>query len=398
MNIHEYQAKELLQKFGVNVPRGQVAFTVDEAVEAAKTLGGPLYVVKAQIHAGGRGKGSFIEVPEQRGVKVVQSLDDVKTAAQNMLGNTLVTIQTGEHGQKVGRIYIADGCDIEKEYYLSFLIDRATSRVTIMASTEGGMDIEEVAEKTPEKILKVAVDPATGIQPHHCREVAFGLGFSGEILKKCQKMVAQLYNAFIELDASIIEVNPLVTTPDGDLVALDAKFNFDENALYRHPDVQALRDETEENEIELAATKAGLNYVKLDGEIGCMVNGAGLAMATMDIIQLSGQTPANFLDVGGGANKEQITTAFKLILSDDNVKAILVNIFGGIMRCDIIAEGIVAAAKEVQLDRPLVVRLAGTNVEQGKEILANSGLPIIAASDLKDTAEKIGNVLNKQAA
>ena len=398
MNIHEHQAKELLKKYGVNVPRGQAAFTVDEAVAAANALGGPVYVVKAQIHAGGRGKGIIKEVPSQNGVKVLKSVDDVRNAAQNMLGNTLVTHQTGPEGQKVGRLYIEDGSAIAKEYYLSLLIDRATSRVTIMASTEGGMDIEEVAEHSPEKILKVSIDPATGIQPFHAREIAFGLGLEGETNKKCQKLVMQLYTCFTELDAAIVEINPLVVTESGDVVALDAKFNFDENALYRHPDIQALRDESEENAIELEATKAGLNYVKLDGNIGCMVNGAGLAMATMDIIQLSGQKPANFLDVGGGANKDQITTAFKLILSDDNVKAILVNIFGGIMRCDIIAEGIIAAAKEVQLDRPLVVRLAGTNVEKGIEILANSGLPIISASDLKDTAEKIGSVLDKKAA
>lgn len=398
MNIHEYQAKELLKKYGVNVTRGQVAFTPDEAVKAAQEMGGPIYVVKAQIHAGGRGKGTITEVPTQRGVQVVKTLEDVKTAATNMLGNTLVTIQTGPEGQKVGRIYVADGCDIAKEYYLSMLLDRATSRVTIMASTEGGMDIEEVAHNTPEKILKIAVDPVTGIMPFHAREVAFGLGFTGETAKQCQTLVTNLYKCFVELDCSIVEINPLVTTPTGDVVALDAKFNFDENALYRHSDIQALRDETEENEIELAAQKAGLNYVKLDGNIGCMVNGAGLAMATMDIIQLSGQKPANFLDVGGGANKDQITTAFKLILSDDNVEAILVNIFGGIMRCDIIADGIVAAAKEVKLDRPLIVRLAGTNVEKGMEILANSGLPIISAADLKDTAEKVKTILDKKAA
>lgn len=398
MNIHEYQAKELLTKFGIATPRGQVAFTPDEAVKAATEMGGPIYVVKAQIHAGGRGKGSFKEVPTQRGVQVVKTIDEVKTAATNMLGNTLVTIQTGDAGQKVGRVYIADGCDIQKEYYLSMLLDRATSRVTIMASTEGGMDIEEVAHNTPEKIVKIAIDPVTGIMPFHAREVAFALGMEGDTAKQCQKIVMNLYKCFVDLDCSIVEINPLVTTPKGDVLALDAKFNFDENAMFRHPDIAALRDETEENPIELEATKAGLNYVKLDGNIGCMVNGAGLAMATMDIIQLSGQKPANFLDVGGGANKEQITKAFKLILSDDNVKAILVNIFGGIMRCDIIADGIVAAAKEVKLDRPLVVRLAGTNVEKGMEILASSGLPIISAKDLKDTADKIGSVLNKQAA
>ena len=398
MNIHEYQAKELFKKFGVNVPRGHVAFTADEAVKAAQSLGGPVWVVKSQIHAGGRGKGTMKEVPTQNGVKVVKSLDDVKTAATNMLGNTLVTIQTGEHGQKVGRVYVEDGCAIAKEYYLGMLLDRATSRITIMASTEGGMDIEEVAHKTPEKIVKITIDPATGIQPFHARNVAFALKLEGETNKKCQQFVTLMYKAFVELDASIVEINPLVVTQNGDVIALDAKMNFDDNALYRHPDIQALRDESEENEIELAANKAGLNYVKLDGNIGCMVNGAGLAMATMDIIQLAGQKPANFLDVGGGANKDQITTAFKLILSDKNVEAILVNIFGGIMRCDIIAEGIVAAAKEVKLDRPLVVRLAGTNVDKGVEILANSGLPIISAADLKDTAVKIGNVLNKAAA
>ncbi len=398
MNIHEYQAKELLKKFGINVPRGHVAFTPAEAVKAAETLGGPVWVVKSQIHAGGRGKGTMREVPTQNGVKVVKSIDDVKTAATNMLGNTLVTIQTGEAGQKVGRVYIEDGCAIAKEYYLGLLLDRATSRITIMASTEGGMNIEDVAHDTPEKIVKIAIDPATGIMPFHTRDVAFALGLEGETNKKCQQLVMQLYKAFVELDAAIVEINPLVVTQNGDVIALDAKMNFDENALYRHADIQALRDESEENEIELAANKAGLNYVKLDGNIGCMVNGAGLAMATMDIIQLAGQKPANFLDVGGGANKEQITTAFKLILSDDNVKAILVNIFGGIMLCDIIAEGIVAAAKEVKLDRPLVVRLAGTNVDKGVEILANSGLPIISAADLKDTALKIANVLNKKAA
>jgi succinyl-CoA synthetase beta subunit len=398
MNIHEYQAKELMKKFGINVPRGQVAFTVDEAVAAAKTLGGPVWVVKSQIHAGGRGKGTVKEVPTQNGVKVVKSLDDVKTAAKNLLGNTLVTVQTGEHGQKVNRVYIEDGCAIAKEYYLGLLLDRATSRITIMASTEGGMDIEEVAHKTPEKIMRVSIDPATGIQPFHTRDVAYGLKLEGETNKKCQQFLTAMYKAFIELDAAIVEINPLVVTQSGDVIALDAKMNFDDNALYRHPDIQALRDESEENPIELEANKVGLNYVKLDGNIGCMVNGAGLAMATMDIVQLAGQKPANFLDVGGGANKDQITKAFKIILSDSSVEAILVNIFGGIMRCDIIADGIVAAAKEVKLDRPLIVRLAGTNVDKGKEILANSGLPIISADDLKDTAEKVKHVLDKKAA
>lgn len=390
MNIHEHQAKELLAKYGVPTPRGTVAFTVDEAVKAAEAMGGPIWVVKAQIHAGGRGKGG--------GVKLAKSIADVKSEATRMLGMQLITPQTGPEGQKVQRLLIADGVDIAKEYYLGLLIDRATSRITIMASTEGGMDIEEVAHNTPEKILKVSIDPATGIQPYHAREVAFGLKLEGEINKKCQQMVMSLYKAFVATDAAIIEINPLVVSKSGDVLALDAKVNFDENALYRHPDIQALRDESEENPIELEAHKVGLNYVKLDGNIGCMVNGAGLAMATMDIIQLAGQKPANFLDVGGGANKDQITSAFKIILSDPNVEAILVNIFGGIMRCDIIADGIVAAAKEVKLDRPLIVRLAGTNVDKGKEILANSGLPIISADDLKDTAAKIGNVLKSKAA
>jgi succinyl-CoA synthetase beta subunit len=390
MNIHEHQAKELLAKYGVPTPRGTVAFTVDEAVKAAEAMGGPIWVVKSQIHAGGRGKGG--------GVKLAKSIADVKAEATRMLGMQLITPQTGPEGQKVQRLLIADGVDIAKEYYLGLLIDRATSRITIMASTEGGMDIEEVAHNTPEKILKVSIDPATGIQPYHAREVAFGLKLEGETNKKCQQMVMALYKAFMATDAAIIEINPLVVSKSGEVLALDAKVNFDDNALYRHPDIQALRDESEENPIELEAHKVGLNYVKLDGNIGCMVNGAGLAMATMDIIQLAGQKPANFLDVGGGANKEQITSAFKIILSDPNVEAILVNIFGGIMRCDIIADGIVAAAKEVKLDRPLIVRLAGTNVDKGKEILANSGLPIISADDLKDTAAKIGNVLQKKVA
>jgi succinyl-CoA synthetase beta subunit len=390
MNIHEHQAKELLAKYGVPTPRGTVAFTVDEAVKAAEAMGGPIWVVKAQIHAGGRGKGG--------GVKLAKSIADVKAEATRMLGMQLITPQTGPEGQKVQRLLIADGVDIAKEYYLGLLIDRATSSITIMASTEGGMDIEEVAHNTPEKILKIAIDPATGIQPYHAREVAFGLKMEGDVNKKCQQMVMALYKAFVATDAAIVEINPLVVSKSGEVLALDAKVNFDENALYRHPDIQALRDESEENPIELEAHKVGLNYVKLDGNIGCMVNGAGLAMATMDIIQLAGQKPANFLDVGGGANKDQITSAFKIILSDKNVEAILVNIFGGIMRCDIIADGIVAAAKEVKLDRPLIVRLAGTNVDKGKEILANSGLPIISADDLKDTAAKIGTVLQKKVA
>ena len=390
MNIHEYQAKDLLAKYNVPVPKGIAAFTVDEAVKAAETLGGPIWVVKAQIHAGGRGKGG--------GVKVVKSIADVKAEATRMLGMQLITHQTGPEGQKVNRLLIADGVDIAKEFYLSMLVDRATSCITIMASTEGGVDIEEVAESHPEKIVKVAIDPATGLQAFHARDIAFGLGLEGDLNKKCQKMIEAMYKMFVELDCSIVEINPLVITKDNDLLALDAKFNFDENALFRHADIVALRDEDEEDPMEREAVKYGLNYVKLDGNIGCMVNGAGLAMATMDIIQLAGQKPANFLDVGGGAQKDQIIAAFKLILSDKNVEAILVNIFGGIMRCDIIAEGIIAAAKEVHLDRPLVVRLEGTNVDKGKEILANSGLAIVSANDLKDASIKIANVLDKKAA
>ncbi|HEY1095821.1 MAG TPA: ADP-forming succinate--CoA ligase subunit beta, partial [Alphaproteobacteria bacterium] len=379
MNIHEYQAKDLLAKYNVTITAGIAAFTVEEAVAAAKQLPGPIWVVKAQIHAGGRGKGG--------GVKVVKSIDDVKAEATRMLGMQLITHQTGPEGQKVQRLLIADGVDIAKELYLSMLVDRATSRITIMASTEGGVDIEEVAEHTPEKIVKVAIDPATGLQPFHARDIAFGLKLEGDLNKQCIKLVTAMYKMFTELDCSIVEINPLVITPDNQLLALDAKFNFDENALFRHPEIVALRDEDEEDPMEREAVKWGLNYVKLDGNIGCMVNGAGLAMATMDIIQLAGQKPANFLDVGGGAQKDQIIAAFKLILSDKNVEAILVNIFGGIMRCDIIAEGIIAAAKEVSLDRPLVVRLEGTNVEKGKEILAASGLAIVSANNLKDAAE-----------
>jgi succinyl-CoA synthetase beta subunit len=389
MNIHEYQAKDLLAQYNVPVPKGIAAFTVDEAVQAAQQLPGPIWVVKAQIHAGGRGKGG--------GVKVVKSIDDVKAEATRMLGMQLITHQTGPEGQKVQRLLIADGVDIAKELYLSMLVDRATSRIVIMASTEGGVDIEEVAESHPEKIIKVSIDPVTGLQPFHARDIAFGLGLEGDLNKQCLKMIDSMYKMFVALDCSVVEINPLVITPDNRLLALDAKFNFDENALFRHPDVVALRDEDEENPMEREAVKYGLNYVKLDGNIGCMVNGAGLAMATMDIIQLAGQKPANFLDVGGGAQKDQIIAAFKLILSDKNVEAILVNIFGGIMRCDIIAEGIIAAAKEVALDRPLVVRLEGTNVDKGKEILANSGLAIVSADNLKDAAEKIAGVMKKAA-
>jgi succinyl-CoA synthetase beta subunit len=381
MNIHEYQAKGLLAKFGVGVLSGQVAYTADEAVEAAKKLGGQIWVVKAQIHAGGRGKGG--------GVKVAKSLDEVRDNAKRMIGMTLVTHQTGPKGKLVKRIYVESGCDIRRELYLGMLVDRATSRITIMASTEGGVEIEKVAAEHPEKIIKVAIDPATGIQPFHARKVAFGLGLEGNQVSSCVKFVSAMYKAFVELDCSIVEINPLVVTGAGDVIALDAKMNFDDNALYRHKDVEEMRDEDEEDPAELEAGKHNLNYIKLDGNIGCMVNGAGLAMATMDIIKLYGGTPANFLDVGGGATKERVTTAFKIILSDANVEGILVNIFGGIMRCDVIAEGVVAAAKEVSLHVPLVVRLEGTNVELGKKILAQSGLPILSADNLADAAEKI---------
>jgi succinyl-CoA synthetase beta subunit len=381
MNIHEYQAKGLLAKFGVGVLSGQVAYTPDEAVDAAKKLGGQIWVVKAQIHAGGRGKGG--------GVKVAKSLDEVRENAKRMIGMTLVTHQTGPKGKLVKRIYVESGCDIKRELYLGMLVDRATSRITIMASTEGGVEIEKVAAEHPEKIIKVVIDPATGIQPFHARKIAFGLGLEGNQVSSCVKFVTAMYKAFVELDCSIVEINPLVVTGAGDVIALDAKMNFDDNALYRHKDVEEMRDEDEEDPAELEAGKHNLNYIKLDGNIGCMVNGAGLAMATMDIIKLYGGLPANFLDVGGGATKERVTTAFKIILSDANVEGILVNIFGGIMRCDVIAEGVVAAAKEVSLHVPLVVRLEGTNVELGKKILAQSGLPILSADNLADAAEKI---------
>ena len=381
MNTHEYQAKQVLGSFGVSVPRGFVAFSADEAVAAAEKLGGPVWVVKAQIHAGGRGKGG--------GVKVVKSIDEVRAEATRMLGMTLVTHQTGPEGKEVGRVYIEEGSDIARELYLSALVDRATSRISFIASTEGGMDIEEVAEKTPEKILTINVDPASGISGHHGRQIAFALGLEGEQVKQANALIANLYQAFVEKDMSLLEINPLVVTGAGDLICLDAKVNFDSNALYRQKDIVELRDLAEEDPAEIEASKFDLSYIKLDGKIGCMVNGAGLAMATMDIIKLYGSEPANFLDVGGGATKEKVTEAFKIILSDDNVEGILVNIFGGIMRCDIIAEGVVAAAKELSLDVPLVVRLEGTNVDEGKEIMANSGLPIIAADDLNDAAEKI---------
>ncbi len=391
MNVHEYQAKELLAKFGVGIPAGIAALTVEEAVAAAKQLPGPLYVVKAQIHAGGRGKGKFKELPADAkgGVRLAKSIEEVESFAQEMLGNTLVTVQTGEAGKQVNRLYVTDGVDIAKEYYLSLVVDRATGRVALIVSTEGGMDIEEVAHATPEKITTITIDPAQGFMPHHGRAVGFALNLSGDLNKQAAKIAQQLYTAFVALDCDMLEINPLVETKDGKLLVLDTKMSFDSNALYRHPDVVALRDETEEDPAEIEASKYDLAYIKLDGDIGCMVNGAGLAMATMDIIMLNGMFPANFLDVGGGANKEKVTAAFKLILSDPAVKGILVNIFGGIMKCDIIAEGIVAAAKEVNLQVPLVVRLEGTNVQAGKDILANSGLPIVPANDLGDAAKKI---------
>ena len=398
MNIHEYQAKGLLAKFGVATPRGGVAFTPEEAEHVARDLGGPVWVVKSQIHAGGRGAGHFRDDPEGAGgVRLCQSRDEVKDDARKMLGHVLVTKQTGAAGKEVKRLFIEEGVDIARELYLGMLIDRATSRITIMASREGGMDIEEVAARTPEKILKVAIDPAIGFMPYHGREIAFGLGLEGKQVGACVKFIGAMYRAFTELDASIVEINPLVVTGDGQVMALDAKMNFDDNALFRHQDVAALRDEDEEDPMELEAARHELSYIKLDGSIGCMVNGAGLAMATMDIIKLCGSAPANFLDVGGGATKERVTAAFKIILSDPNVKGILVNIFGGIMRCDVIAEGVVAAAREVSLHVPLVVRLEGTNVDLGRNILAESGLPIVSADDLGDAAEKVVKAVEEAA-
>ncbi len=398
MNIHEYQGKQLLAKYGVAVPRGKVAYTVDEATAAARELGGSVFVVKSQIHAGGRGAGRFKGNEDGKGgVRVVKSVDEVRDNAGEMLGNVLVTKQTGEAGKEVKRLYIEEGMDIARELYLSMLLDRESSRIVIMASTEGGMEIEEVAERTPEKIIKVFIDPATGIQGFHARDIAFGLGLEGAQVKSGVKFVMALYQAFMDLDCSMVEVNPLVVTGGGDVIALDSKVNFDDNALYRHKDVEEMRDEDEEDPAELEAAKHELNYIKLDGNIGCMVNGAGLAMATMDIIKLEGGDPANFLDVGGGATKERVTEAFKIILSDPNVEGILVNIFGGIMRCDVIAEGVVAAAKEVSLSVPLVVRLEGTNVDKGKRIMADSGLPIKSADDLGDAAKKIVQAVKEAA-
>ncbi|NIA68260.1 ADP-forming succinate--CoA ligase subunit beta [Pelagibius litoralis] len=398
MNIHEYQAKSLLAKFGVAVPKGGVAYTPEEAENAARELGGPVWVVKSQIHAGGRGAGRFKDDPDgQGGVRVCKSLDEVKENARKMLGHVLVTKQSGAAGKEVKRLYIEDGCDIARELYLGMLIDRATSRITIMASTEGGMEIEEVAAATPEKILKLAIDPAEGYMAYHGRQIAFGLGLEGKQVSAAVKFIGAMYKAFLALDASIVEINPLVVTGAGEVIALDAKMNFDDNALFRHKDVADMRDEDEEDAMELEAARHELNYIKLDGQVGCMVNGAGLAMATMDIIKLYGSEPANFLDVGGGATKERVTAAFKIILSDKNVEGILVNIFGGIMRCDVIAEGVVAAAREVELHVPLVVRLEGTNVELGKKILADSGLPIVSADNLADAAEKVVKAVKEAA-
>ena len=381
MNIHEYQAKAVLREFGVPVPRGVPAFTVDEALKGAQQLGGPVWVVKAQIHAGGRGKAG--------GVKVVKSLNEVKNEATRILGSTLVTHQTGPQGKKVNRLYVEEGSTIDREFYLSALIDRESSRVAFVVSTEGGMDIEEVAKNHPEKILTFSVDPATGIMPHHGRRVAQALKLAGDLAKQVEALLPKLYVAFGAKDMSLLEINPLVITKDGKLICLDAKIGFDDNALYRHPDIVALRDLTEEDEKEVEASKYDLNYISLDGSIGCMVNGAGLAMATMDIIKLYGMMPANFLDVGGGATKEKVAAAFKIITSDPNVKGILINIFGGIMKCDVIAEGVVAAVKEVGLKVPLVVRLEGTNVELGKKIIAASKLNVTSADDLDDAAQKI---------
>src|SRR5205085_1083020 len=381
MNIHEYQAKAVLREFGVPTPRGSPAFTVEEAVKAAHDLGGPVWVVKAQIHAGGRGKAG--------GVKVVKAIEDVRREAERLIGSTLVTHQTGPHGKVVSRLYVEEGSAIEREFYLSALVDRATARVAFVVSTEGGMDIEEVARSQPEKILTFSIDPATGLMPHHARRAAQALGLSGDLAKQLAGLLPKLYAAFVAKDMSLLEINPLVVTKSGQLICLDAKISFDANALYRHADIAALRDLTEEDDKEIEASKYDLNYIALDGTIGCMVNGAGLAMATMDIIKLYGEAPANFLDVGGGATEEKVAAAFKLITADPKVQGILVNIFGGIMKCDVIAEGVVAAVKEVGLRVPLVVRLEGTNVELGKEIIAKSNLNVTSADDLDDAAQKI---------
>ena len=395
MNIHEYQAKSVLRAFGVPIASGFPAFAAEEAVEAAKKLGGPLWVVKSQIHAGGRGKGRFKEAHagDKGGVRLARTIEEVETYARQMLGSTLVTAQTGPVGKRVNRLYLEDGANIDKEFYLSALVDRTTSRITFVLSTEGGVNIEDVARTTPEKIHAFAVDPATGVMPHHGRAAAHALGLAGEPARQVEILVAQLYAAFVAKDMSLLEINPLILMTNGQLRVLDAKVAFDDNALYRHPDIASLRDETEEDAKEIEASKYDLNYIALDGTIGCMVNGAGLAMATMDIIKLYGESPANFLDVGGGASKEKVTAAFKIITADLNVKGILINIFGGIMRCDVIADGVIAAVKEVGLKVPLVVRLEGTNVDLGKKILRDSGLNVIPADDLDDAAQKIVNAV-----
>jgi succinyl-CoA synthetase beta subunit len=391
MNIHEYQAKALLSEFGVAISRGVPVLKPEDAETAAKQLPGPIWVVKSQIHAGGRGKGKFKEASagDKGGVRIAKSVGEVADFAKQMLGATLVTVQTGPHGKQVNRLYIEEGSDIDKEFYLSILVNRETSEVSFVVSTEGGVNIEDVAHNTPEKIVTFSVDPATGIMGHHGRTVAKALNLSGDLAKQAEKLVAQLYAAFVAKDMAMLEINPLVVTKQGQLRVLDAKVSFDDNAMFRHPEVAALRDETEEDAKEIEASKYDLNYVTLDGTIGCMVNGAGLAMATMDIIKLYGMEPANFLDVGGGASKEKVAAAFKIITADPNVKGILVNIFGGIMKCDIIAEGVVAAVKDVGLSVPLVVRLEGTNVEQGKKIIRESGLNVVPADDLDDAAQKI---------
>ena len=395
MNIHEYQAKAVLKEFGVPVSKGVPVLKAEEAEAAAKQLGGPLWVVKSQIHAGGRGKGKFKEASagDKGGVRLAKSVDEVKEFAKQMLGATLVTVQTGEAGKQVNRLYIEDGSDIEKEFYLSLLVDRETSRVAFVVSTEGGMNIEDVAHDTPEKIITFSVDPATGVMGHYGRTVAQALGLKGDLAKQAEKLTAQLYTAFIAKDMDMLEINPLIVSKQGELKCLDAKMSFDSNSLYRHPEIVALRDTTEEDEKEIEASKYDLAYIALDGTIGCMVNGAGLAMATLDIIKLYGESPANFLDVGGGASEEKVTAAFKIITADPNVKGILVNIFGGIMKCDVIAKGVVGAVKAVGLKVPLVVRLEGTNVEEGKQIIRDSGLNVLPADDLDDAAQKIVNAV-----
>jgi succinyl-CoA synthetase beta subunit len=399
MNIHEYQAKTVLRAFSAPVANGFPAFTPEEAAEAAKKLGGPLWVVKSQIHAGGRGKGKFKEASagEKGGVRLAKSIEEVETFARQMLGATLVTVQTGPAGKQVNRLYIEDGANIDKEFYLSALVDRVSSRISFVVSTEGGVNIEEVAHNTPEKIHSFNVDPATGVMPHHGRAAAAALGLTGEGAKQIEALIARLYTAFVNKDMSMLEINPLIVMTNGQIRVLDAKVSFDGNSLYRHPDIVALRDESEEDAKEIEASKHDLSYITLDGTIGCMVNGAGLAMATMDIIKLYGESPANFLDVGGGASKEKVTAAFKIITADPNVKGILINIFGGIMRCDIIAEGVIAAVKDVGLKVPLVVRLEGTNVDLGKKIIRESGLNVISADDLDDAAQKIVNAVKAAA-